>query len=71
MSTEPTQPADFVSLYHRAFAEHGVRALWSLRVFKEPTPADALVVARVLRIEGNRDARKLAEQIEQACRAAV
>ena len=36
-----------------------------------PTPEDALVVARALRIEGNRDARVLAEQIEQACRAAL
>ena len=36
-----------------------------------PTPEDALVVARALRIEGDREARRLAEQIEQACRAAV
>jgi hypothetical protein len=28
-------------------------------------------VARALRIEGNREARRLAEQIEQACRAAL
>jgi len=36
-----------------------------------PQPEDALVIARALRIEGNLDARRLAEQIEQACRAAV
>jgi hypothetical protein len=35
------------------------------------TPADALVVARALRVEGNREDRRLAEQIEQACRAAI
>jgi hypothetical protein len=29
------------------------------------------VVARALRIEGNLQARCLAEQIEQACRAAI
>ncbi len=70
MHSEPAQPADFVSLYRRAFAEYGARALWSTRSLEAPTPEDALVVARVLRIEGNRDARYLAEQIERACRAA-
>lgn len=40
-------------------------------MFEEPTPEDALVVARALRIEGNLDARRLAERIEQACRAAL
>lgn len=36
-----------------------------------PTPEDALVIARALRIEGDREARALAEEIEKACRAAV
>ena len=65
----PEQPPDFVSLYRRAFAEYGPRALWNKRLLDAPTPADALVVARALRIEGDRAARQLAEQIEQACRA--
>jgi hypothetical protein len=64
------QAREFVSLYHRAFQEFGTRALWNLRRFEDPQPDDALVVARALRIEGNREARHLAEQIEQACRAA-
>jgi hypothetical protein len=71
MGTEPEQPEDLASLYRRAFAEYGTRALWNKRELQEPTPADALVVARALRVEGNRDARRLAEQIERACRAAV
>jgi hypothetical protein len=71
MSTEPEQPKDLASLYRRAFAEYGTQALWNKREFEEPTPADALVVARSLRVKGNRDARRLAEQIERACRAAV
>ena len=71
MSNEPAQTADYVSLYRRAFAEFGTRALWSTRMLETPKPDDALVVARALRIEGNREARRLAEQIEQACRAAV
>ncbi len=71
MNTGPSQPEDLASLYHRAFAEHGARALWNKRELEAPTPADALVVARALRVEGNREARYLAEQIERACRAAL
>ena len=62
---------DFVSLYRRAFREFGTFALWNKRNLESPTPEDALVIARALRIEGNREARRLAEEIEQACRAAV
>ncbi len=62
---------DFVSLYHRAFAGYGTRALWNKRRLDAPAREDALVVARALRIEGDRDARRLAELIEQACRATV
>ena len=64
-------PGRFCELYRRAFAEYGARALWNKRVLEVPTPEDALVVARALRIEGDREARRLAEQIEQACRAAI
>ncbi len=71
MSDQTTEPADFASLYRRAFAEYGTQALWNKRRLEEPTPEDALVVARALRIEGDRGARCLAEQIELACRAAV
>ena len=71
MSTQPPPLDDFASLYHRAFREHGARALWSKRRLESPTPEDALVVARSLRIEGNRDARFLAELIERACHAAT
>ena len=70
MSTELTQP-DFAHLYRQAFEKYGTRALWNKRMLEEPTREDALVVARALRVEGNRAARQLAEQIEQACRAAV
>ncbi len=71
MNEQTTSPADFVSLYRRAFAEFGTQALWNKRVLDAPTEEDALVVARALRIEGDREARRLAEQIEQACRAAL
>ena len=62
MNTEPEQAEDHASLYRRAFAEYGTRALWNKRELEAPTPADALVVARALRIEGDRDARRLANK---------
>ena len=71
MSVETRQPESFVSLYREAFERYGVQALWNKRLLEQPTAEDALVIARALRIEGDRDARRLAEQIEQACRAAV
>jgi len=71
MSREPAQPEDYVSLYRRAFEEFGASALWSSRAVPDPTPADALAITRSLRVEGNLQARRLAEQIEQACRAAI
>jgi hypothetical protein len=66
MNDQTTEP-DFVSLYRRAFAQFGTQALWNKRMLQEPKPEDALVVARALRIEGDRNARKLAEQIEKVC----
>jgi len=64
-----TSKADFLSLYRQAFEEYGTHALWNMRRFDLPTQDDALALARALRIEGNREARYLAEQIEQACGA--
>ena len=71
MDDAEANPDTFVSLYHRAFADYATQALWNKRMLDDPTPADALVVARALRIEGDRNARKLAEQIEQACHRAT
>jgi hypothetical protein len=56
---------DWPALYRRAFAEFGGRALWNMRQLDDPTPRDALVVARQLRIEGNLQARALAEHLER------
>jgi len=71
MSDTLPAPETFAALYRRAFAEYGTQALWNKRMLDEPTPEDALVVARALRIEGDRKARQIAEQIEKACRAAL
>lgn len=71
MDHKPLRPSDYVRRYREAFAKFGARALWNKRMLDVPDPDDALVVARALRLEGNREARRLAEQIEQACRATV
>lgn len=46
-------------------------ALWSVRELENPTAEDVLLVASNLRTEGDLKARRLAEEIERACRAAV
>ena len=66
MTDNQNQPG-FADLYRRAFRDLGVQALWNKRLLEEPKPEDVLVVARALRIEGNLEARRLAEAIEQAC----
>ena len=71
MNAAVPEPESFASLYRRAFSQYGTQALWNRRMLEEPTPDDALVVARALRIEGDLNARWLAEQIEQACRCAT
>ena len=65
----PKEEKDFVSLYRRAFKEHGCRALWNVRQFENPSREDALAITRALRVEGNLAARRLAEQIEKVCHA--
>ena len=69
MTPESPLP-DFEILYHRAFADFRLRALWNVRELEHPTAEQALTIARNLRVEGDLDARRLAEQIERACRAA-
>jgi hypothetical protein len=69
-STLGSAMTDYLPLYESAFEQFHTFALWHIRRFEQPTPEDALVVARALRQEGNMAARRLAEKIEQACRAA-
>jgi hypothetical protein len=64
-------PAHFRDLYKQAFQRYGARALWNKRFLEDPLPEDALVISRALRLEGDRGARQLAEDIERACRAAL
>lgn len=73
MNDDPKEPEpeDYASLYRRAFEKFGARALWSNKPVPNPTPADALAITHSLRVEGDREARRLAEQIEKACRATL
>jgi hypothetical protein len=71
MSTKTSPSEDIAALYRRAFEEFGASALWSSRPVADPTPEDALAITGSLRVEGDLRARKLAEEIERACRAAV
>jgi hypothetical protein len=69
--TEESSQSEFETLYHRAFAEYRLRALWNVRELDHPSAEEALTIARNLRVEGDLGARRLAEQIERACRAAL
>lgn len=71
ISDESIKGEHYASLYRQAFERFGARALWSSKPVPDPTPADALAITHNLRVEDNRKARLLAEQIEKACRAAL
>jgi hypothetical protein len=71
MNDPSTEAGDLVKLYYRAFEEFGASALWSSKPVPDPTPADALAITHSLRVEGNLEARRLAEQIERLCHAAL
>jgi hypothetical protein len=70
MTVESPQP-EFETLYHRAFADYKLRALWNVRELEHPSPEQALTMARNLRVKGDLSARLLAEQLERACRATL
>lgn len=63
-------PEDAVRLYRQAFARFGARALWNWKAQARPTITQILAIADSLRVEGDLQARALAVEIEQACRAA-
>jgi hypothetical protein len=71
MSDRVDEAESYVSLYRRAFEQFGTQALWSSKPVENPTPADALAITHSLRVEGDLEARRLAERIESACRAAI
>jgi hypothetical protein len=68
---EQPAPNEVARLYRQAFRDFGAQALWSSRPAPTPTVADALAITHSLRVEGDLNARRLAERIEVACRAAL
>jgi hypothetical protein len=62
---------DYRALYRRAFETYGGAALWNKTRIDNPTPEHALVIARALRVEGDKRARQLAEDIEKAAKDAL
>ena len=60
---------DIGTLYQTAFREYGTVALWNMRPVEQPTPADALAITQALRTHGSMTGRRLAERIEEICRA--
>ena len=69
MNDRPPVSEHLATLYRRAFAEYGARALWSMRPIEDPSPADALAITKALRTHGGMEGRRLAERIESVCRA--
>jgi hypothetical protein len=64
------QQREIERLYRRAFAEYGAVALWNMRPVAHPTPGAALAITPALRTYGSMSGRRLAERLEQLCRAA-
>jgi hypothetical protein len=60
MTVESPRP-EFESVYHPAFSDYKLRALWNVRELEHPSPEEALTIARNLRVEGDLSARRLAE----------
>lgn len=69
MSEASTRPL-WRDLYEEAFRRYKAVALWSYRQLENPNGTHALEVARALRQAGGMPARRFAEKIESAVRAA-
>jgi hypothetical protein len=51
--------------------EGSIMTVESTQPLEHPSPEEALTITRNLRVEGDLSARRLAEQIELACRASL
>ncbi len=65
----PPADAELLRLYNLAFEKFRGRALWNMRRLEHPTVGEVLAITRALRVEGNLEARQLAEDIEGRARA--
>jgi hypothetical protein len=64
-------PEEVAALYREAFEKFGTQSLWSRRRSEQPTIAQAIVLAEILRREGDMKTFRFAARIEAACRAAL
>jgi hypothetical protein len=60
---------ELLRLYNLAFEKFRGRALWNMKCLEHPTVGEVLAITRALRVEGNLEARQLAEDIEERARA--
>ena len=67
--TEQERTKTLNTLYNSAFKEYGPRALWNMRPVDDPASGDVLAITQALRTHGGMNGRRLAEQIEELCRA--
>jgi hypothetical protein len=67
--TARAQAKKIQKLYRQAFKEYGSVALWNMRPVDRPPPDDAVAITRALRTYGSMAGRRLAERIEELCRA--
>ena len=67
--TDLEHAKEIETLYRFAFKEYGPRALWNMRPVDEPSSGDVLAITSALRTHGGMNGRRLAERIEELCRA--
>ena len=67
--TDQERTHEIKAMYREAFKDYGARALWNMRPIEDPSPADALAITQALRTHGGMAGRRLAERIEELCRA--
>lgn len=59
-----------IEAYNEAWRRYRAQCLWNVRRKADPSPSDAINVARCLRLRGDMNARELAIKIEAAANAA-
>lgn len=68
--TDAVETEDWRELYAEAFRLFFPAVLWSYRKLEQPAPANGLSISYALRQQGDMRARRFAERLERACRAA-
>lgn len=67
---QPSPQSTPEQLYTHAWTHYAGRCLWNVRQAQTPTVADYKATARALKAKGDMQARRLADRLEEAARAA-